>query len=201
MADDTSAALQALIKQVTTLTDTVEQQSKRLDDLHKFNGRILDEKKDLERKQAAPAAKQPDPADPATDAKINRLVEAGLSRVGNEWRRDGKPAHIITREQARDPRAYQIAKLAAEMSGLAMQIESDGTDQHRRGRGEVDLSAQKVIFDRDNNRAFMRRDVLAKDRSQYRALRNQGIIVESFDTLNDLPDHIREQVEADNGNA
>ena len=191
MADATSAALQALLKQMQTLTDKVEAQDKRLDSLHEFNGRILDQKKDLERKQTAPAARQPDPADPATDAKINRLVEAGLSRVGNEWRRDGKPAHIITREQARDPRAYQIAKLAAEMSGLAMQIESDGTDQHRRGRGEVDMSAQKVIIDRDNNRAYMRRDVLATDRSQYRALRSQNIIVESFDTLDDLPEHLR----------
>lgn len=193
MADDTAIALQALLKQMQTLTDKVEAQDKRLDDLHKFNGRILDEKKDLERKQTAPAAKQPDPADPATDAKINRLAEAGLSRIGNEWRRDGKPAHIITREQARDPKTYQIAKLAAEMSGLTMQIErdDDATDTHRRGRGEVDTSAQKVIFDRDNNRAYMRRDVMAKDRSQYRALRNQNIIVESFDTMDDLPEHLR----------
>lgn len=82
------------------------------------------------------------------------MAEAGLSRVGNEWRRDGKPAHIITREQARDPKTYQIAKLAAEMSGQALQIERDETDQHRRGRGEVDTSAQRVIIDRDNNRAY-----------------------------------------------
>lgn len=187
MADDTAIALQALLRQMQTLTDKVEAQDKRLDSLHEFNGRILDQKKDLERKQA-PADKQPEPADPA---KINRLAEAGLSRVGNEWRRDGKPAHIITREQARDPKTYQIAKLAAEMSGQALQIERDETDQHRRGRGEVDTSAQRVIIDRDNNRAYMRRDVLATDRSQYRALRSQNIIVESFDTLDDLPEHLR----------
>ena len=79
------------------------------------------------------------------------------------------------------------------MSGQTMQIErdDDATDTHRRERGEVDTSAQKVIFDRDNNRAYMRRDVMAKDRSQYRALRNQNIIVESFDTLDDLPEHLR----------
>lgn len=190
MPDDTAIALQALLKQMHALTDKVEAQDKRLDDLHKFNGRLLDEKKDLERKQTA---SPPNPADPATDAKINRLAEAGLSRVGNEWRRDGKPAHIITREQARDPKTYQIAKLAAEMSGQTVQIErgDDATDPHRRGRGEVDTTAQKVIFDRDNNRAYMRRDVMAKDRSQYRALRNQNIIVESFDTLDDLPEHLR----------
>lgn len=56
MADDTNAALQALIKQVITLTETVEAQSKRLDGLHDFNTRILDEKKDLQRKLASPPA-------------------------------------------------------------------------------------------------------------------------------------------------
>jgi len=49
MADETTAAIQALIKQVGALTETVEKQNKqiddqntRLDDLHEFNGRVLD---------------------------------------------------------------------------------------------------------------------------------------------------------------
>lgn len=54
MPDDTTAALQALMQQVTKLTDTVADQAKRLDDLHSFNTRILDEKKDIQRKLDAP---------------------------------------------------------------------------------------------------------------------------------------------------
>ncbi|WP_432448908.1 hypothetical protein [Aliiroseovarius marinus] len=45
MADDTSAALKALIQQVSALTETVAKQDKRLENLHEFNGRVLDQKK------------------------------------------------------------------------------------------------------------------------------------------------------------
>jgi len=50
MTTDTEAALKVLLEQVKVLTDTVTAQQKRLDGLHDFNSRIIDEKKDLERK-------------------------------------------------------------------------------------------------------------------------------------------------------
>ena len=41
MPDDTTAALQALMQQVTKLTETVTAQQKRMDDLYAHNGRLL----------------------------------------------------------------------------------------------------------------------------------------------------------------
>lgn len=49
MPDDTTAALQALLKQVETLTT-------RMDGLHEFNGKVLDEKKDMQRQLEQQAA-------------------------------------------------------------------------------------------------------------------------------------------------
>lgn len=58
MPYDTTAALQALMQQVQTLTTTVTDQAKRLDDLHTFNSRVLDEKKDVQRQLDAQTPKK-----------------------------------------------------------------------------------------------------------------------------------------------
>lgn len=72
MSNDTAAALNALIQQVTNLTDTVSEQQERLDGLHDQNTRILDQKKDLQRKLESSA---PSPE------LIKKMANAGLELV------------------------------------------------------------------------------------------------------------------------
>lgn len=56
MPDESTAALQTLIKQVETLTNTVTDQQERMDGLHEHNSRLLDQIKD--EKRAQPSAKK-----------------------------------------------------------------------------------------------------------------------------------------------
>lgn len=109
MADDTNAALQALIKQVITLTETVEAQSKRLDGLHDFNTRILDEKKDLQRKLASPPAN-----DEVTETR--RLLDA----INNPKR--AEPDNLTPKQAAE-----KAAKDQAERQRLA-RLRASGID-------------------------------------------------------------------------
>jgi len=85
MADDTAAALQALIKQVTTLTEAVEKQDKRLDGLHEFNGRVLDQKKDLQSKLGASH----------TPENIKQMADMGFEPGddGNWYKKGTRPSH------------------------------------------------------------------------------------------------------------
>ena len=185
MSDDTTAALQALIKQVETLTTTVTDQQKRMDSLHDFNGRVLDEKKDMQRQLEQQAAK---------DAK---MANAGLERGsdGNYYLKGAQPKHTLTREEARDPGKYREAKAKAEAAGATLQIvdPTPTDDNHRRSsRTETDTSlATTVVHDDGRKVAYMRRDVMRTDPRQYRQLRADGFTVEQWDNADDLPQHMK----------
>ena len=194
MADETTAAIQALIKQVGALTETVDKQNKQIDDqntrldqLHEFNGRVLDQKKDLERR-----AKTLQP----TPEKIAEMKAAGLEPGGDgNWYIPGtKPKHTLTREEARNPATYREAKAKAEAAGATLQIVDPDkpADSHQRGRPEVDTSlTTTLIRDDDQKVAYMRRDVMASDTRQYRQLRADGITVKPWDRPDNLPQHMR----------
>ncbi len=113
MPKQTDAAIHALIKQVSTLTETVDAQSKRLDDLHQFNTKILDEKKDVQRQLAA-QQKPDDTQNPAIPKGMVRGDDGNLYFEGGPKSTD----HVIKRSDARDPDKYRAAKLAAEKAGL-----------------------------------------------------------------------------------
>lgn len=111
MADETTAAIQALIKQVGALTETVEKQNTQIDDqntrlgkLHEFNGRVLDQKKDLERK----ATSQPTPE------KIAEMANAGLvpGDDGNWYMRGTKPNDVQEVTLTRKEGLQTIKRLA-----------------------------------------------------------------------------------------
>lgn len=187
MTDETTAALQALIKQVETLTATVTDQAKRLDGLHDFNTRVLDEKKDLQRKLAAkPNGK--------SDAEMEKL---GLERGsdGNWYPKGTRPTHSLTRAEARDPHKYREAKAAAEKAGATLQIiDPDAPeDAHRRGRPDTATSRTTVIKDEDTRRAYVRRDVMGSSefQAQYRKLREDGFTPVSWDQPDELPQHMQ----------
>ena len=227
MADDTSAALQALIKQVTTLTDTVEQQSKRLDDLHKFNGRILDEKKDLQRKLESPPADDeatkmrrllngldnPKPAEPdnltptqaAEKAAKDQAERQRLARLRAAGIDPNNPVVELTRAEARDTQRYREMRELATLAGTTLRVvDNPGQfDPQRQGRPEIAKTRTTVIKDADNKQVYVRRDVMRSSefQQQYRNLRGAGFVPVTWNDPSELPDHIREQVEADNGNA
>ncbi|MEX5728482.1 hypothetical protein Ga0609869_001835 [Rhodovulum iodosum] len=183
MADDTSAALKALIQQVSALTETVGAQQKKLEGLHDFNARVLDEKKDLQRRleQQTETDKQ--------------LADMGYERAsdGNYYPKGTKPAHTLTRAEARDPAKYHAAKEAAAKIGATLEIvDPDKTDDtHRRGRGNVATTTTTIIKDDDQKVAYMRRDVMGADPRQYQRLRAEGMTVKSWDQPDDLPQHMQ----------
>lgn len=183
MADDTSAALKALIQQVSALTETVGAQQKKLDGLHDFNARVLDEKKDLQRRleQQTETDKQ--------------LADMGYERAsdGNYYPKGAKPAHTLTRAEARDPAKYRAAKEAAAKIGATLEIvdPDKADDTHRRGRGNVATTTTTVIKDEDQRVAYMRRDVMGSDPRQYQRLRAEGMTVKSWDQPDDLPQHMQ----------
>lgn len=183
MADDTSAALKALIQQVSALTETVGAQQKKLEGLHDFNARVLDEKKDLQRRleQQTETDKQ--------------LADMGYQRAGdgNYYPKGTKPAHTLTRAEARDPTKYRAAKEAAAKIGATLEIVDPDKpeDIHRRGRGNVATTTTTVIKDEDQRVAYMRRDVMGSDPRQYQRLRAEGMTVKSWDQPDDLPQHMQ----------
>lgn len=183
MTDDTSAALKALIQQVSALTETVGAQQKKLDGLHDFNARVLDEKKDLQRRleQQTETDKQ------LADMDYDRAPE------GNYYPKGTKPAHTLTRAEARDPAKYRAAKEAAAKIGATLEIvdPDKADDTHRRGRGNVATTTTTVIKDEDQRVAYMRRDVMASDPRQYQRLRTEGMTVKSWDQPDDLPQHMQ----------
>lgn len=189
MADETTTAIQALIKQVSALTETVAKQDKRLDGLHEFNGRVLDQKKDLERKlEAAPKTHTPEAI--AEMAKMG--YEPGDD--GNWYKQGTRPTHSLTREEARDPVKYRAAKEAAQKAGATLQIVDPDKpeDTHRRPRTEVDTSiTTTLIKDEDQRIAYMRRDVMGSDSRQYQRLRADGLTVKPWDQPSDLPQHMQ----------
>src|SRR6056297_3194762 len=111
MPDDTTAALQALMQQVQTLT-------KQFDDLKDFNSRVLDEKKDMQRQLEAAKNEPPkktliDVVNEETRERKMRAANLEKDADGNWYPKGVRPAHSLTREDARDPRKYAAAKEAA----------------------------------------------------------------------------------------
>ena len=193
MPDDTTAALQTLLQQVTALTETVTAQQKRLDDLHGFNSRILDEKKDAQRK----ANFLEDHL--AKEARKRELAVKGLKET-----EDGRimldsselPAHTISRMDARNPALYRAAKEAAAKAGVPLKIADDRDDptmRNTRGQPEI-IQSKTVTFDDQHERIrYVRADMeTGKGLVQRRmAADRDGYKIRTFRTLDDLPEHAR----------
>lgn len=193
MSDDKTAAIQALLQQVTALTETVMAQQKRLDDLHSFNSRILDEKKDAQRK----ANFLEDHL--AKEARRRELNTKGLKELA-----DGRvvldspalPAHTISRTDARDPAKYREAKEAAAKAGLPLQIKNDRDDPTLRNSSQKSgIAPTKTIsLDDDHHRIrYVREDHntgsgIVQRRHEAERL---GLKVATWRTPDDLPEHMQ----------
>lgn len=189
MTTPTDAAIAALLKQVQTLTETVTAQSKRLDDLHEFNTKILDEKKDAKRALDAAQSNM-------TPEQIANLQSMGFEKAddGNWYPAGSRGAHEITRADARDPAKYRAAKLAAERAGKTLSIidPTAAEDTHRRPRADVDTALRTTLVRDDHERvAYMRRDAMQSDPRAYQRLRAEGFTVQQWSTTDDLPQHMQ----------
>jgi hypothetical protein len=198
MPDDTTAALQALLQQVQTLTTTVTDQAKRLDDLHAFNSRVLDEKKDMQRKlDAAPPPKKTliDIVDEEIHERKMRAANLEKDADGNWYPQGVKPKHSLTREDARDPRKYQAAKEAAAKAGATLTVLNGNDDPTIRNTGKGNVVQSKVFtFDDTHERVrYIRADMETGKGIVGRRMQAEkdGFRTQTFRTADDLPPHAR----------
>lgn len=196
--DPTTAAIQALIQQVSALTETVTTQQKRLDDLHAFNSKILDEKKDVSREKDTAlssvdkllAQLEADQRERALKAaNFTRDAEGKLVLGGNST----EQGIVLDRASARDPVKYREAKARAEAAGLPLRIIDEGDDPTRRNTGQADIMQSTVFtFDDEHERVrYVRADMQTGNGIVQRRLaaEREGYTVKTFRNLEDLPPH------------
>ncbi|MGR3792760.1 hypothetical protein [Vannielia sp. SX4] len=166
MPDDTNTAIKALIKQVSTLTETVTAQQSTIDGIKQHNDRLLDQIKDNKRATQNPAF---------PPASIPPGMVQGED--GNWYPKNANPTHSLSRSDARDPVKYHSAKKAAQWAGATLTITDDAPtlDNHRRNtRTPIDTSLKtRLVKDEDRQVAYLRRDDM-KDARQYQTLRREG---------------------------
>ncbi|SFN49793.1 hypothetical protein SAMN04487859_103235 [Roseovarius lutimaris] len=202
MPDDTTAALQALMQQVQTLTTTVTDQAKRLDDLHSFNSRVLDEKKDMQRKLEAQLPPKKTIVDIVNDeAQERKMHAAGLEQDANgNWYPKGvRPPHSLTREEARDPAKYRAAKEAAEKAGATLTVISGDGDVTTRNTSRPTATLSKTFtFDDTHERVrYVRADMQTGNGIVNRRMQaeKEGYTIKTFHSPDDLPAHARTKFE------
>ena len=201
MPDDTTAALQALMQQVQTLTNTVTDQAKRLDDLKDFNTRVLDEKKDVQRQLDAQAPKKTliDVVNEEAHERKMRAANLEKDADGNWYPKGVRPAHSLTREEARDPRKYAAAKEAAQKAGATLTVIDGSTDPTIRNTGQNEVMQSKTFtFDDTHERVrYIRADMETGKGIIGRRMRaeQEGYTIKTFRTPDDLPPHARTKFE------
>ena len=195
MPDDTTAALQALMQQVTKLTETVTDQQKRMDDLHAHNGRLLDKVMDTKRENApAPKKTLIDIVDEEIHERKMRAANLEKDADGNWYPVGVKPKHSLTREEARDPRKYAAAKEAAAKAGVTLAVIDEGKgDPTRQSHAQIANTRTTVIKDDDTKRAYIRKDIFGTPefQEQYKQLRANGYTPVSWAQTDDLPPHMQ----------
>ncbi|MEP3296467.1 MAG: hypothetical protein ABJO27_08310 [Pseudoruegeria sp.] len=199
MPDDTTAALQALMQQVQTLTTTVTDQAKRLDDLHSFNSRVLDEKKDMQRKLEAQQPPKKTIVDIVNDeAQQRKMRAAGLEQDtdGNWYPKGVRPLHSLSREEARDPAKYRAAKEAAEKAGANLTvIDTNDGDVTTRNTSRPTVTPTKTFtFDDTHERVrYLRADMQTGNGIVNRRMQaeKEGYTIKTFHSPDELPAHAR----------
>ena len=200
MSDETTAALQALIKQVETLTTTVTDQQKRMDGLYEHNSRLLDQIKDGKR-EAQPGKKTiVDIVNDETHERKMRAANFEKDANGDWYLKGHRPKHSISREDARDPAKYREAKAAAEADGATLAVlDQSNDDPTIRNTVKNDVVQSKTFtFDDNHERVrYIRADMeTGKGLIQRRMMaEKEGYRIQTFRTPDDLPAHARTKFE------
>jgi hypothetical protein len=189
MPSDTSAALQALIRQVETLTTTVTDQQKRMDGLHGHNARLLDQIKDTRR-------------DTGVVNTALRQNSKGIDASADSM----PPGVYLTREEARDPRKYAEAKTQAKTEGVPLLVlrDDDKPSDLDTSKQAIPIQSKIVTFDDDHEWVrWLRADQNTGSGLISRRLQAErdGYQIKTFTTLDDLPDHARTKFELMEGAA
>lgn len=215
MPDDTTSAIQALITQVSALTETVQAQDQRLIDLYKHNGRLLDKAMDDKRVaeirthdrngkpfDAGYSAAAEDRQIAWEQAQADKQVAADKAKVETQNAAQTKAlvdgAHYISRDDARNSALYRQAKETAARAGVQLRVGSNAEftdmavlpiDQS----DQVQPSSVDMFEDNLNGVRWVRADLHKGSGNVRRALdaERKGLRLKTFTTINDLPENIR----------
>ena len=199
MQEDTNTAFQALLQQVTKLTATVDAQAKRLDELRAFNGRVLDEKKDLERIITNPNENKETIVQKLEAAERKRKLENAGFKVDDKGRATfgDQTFYVIRRSEARDPVKYREAKALAEEAGVPLRVDDDipRNDQTYKNTTKADVAETK-IFEVDDTYEGVRwiREDMNKGNGMVRRselAQKAGLTIKTWRKPDDLPQHVQ----------
>lgn len=202
MPDDTTAAIQALMKQVAALTETVQKQDALIKGVRDHNVRLLDEVKDA-RRASKPAPDIFDKLEQEESARKLDLLNLVRNPDGSSRLASGTGDHgnaiVLTREQARNPQQYREAKAAAAARGVPLRIDSGPEDPTMRNNDRPQVMRSKTFtFDDTHERIrYVRADMQTDSGLVNRRLaaEREGFKVRTFHTLDDLPPHARQKFE------
>lgn len=194
MPDDTTAAIQALIQQVASLTAIVQRQDEVIRGVKDHNDRLLDQKKDdkrsaLENDRFAEIA-----------ARHEKQMRDTAILLGTKPADVPKntAAVVLTREQARNRATYQEAEARAKARGVPLRVASDGEVQSWRNNKTPVVQTKTISFDdaHDGIR-YVRADMHDGPGNVQRQLKaeKEGLKLRTFRSLDDLPAHARQKFE------
>lgn len=194
MNHETNAALQALIQQVSALTDKVDAQDKKFDDVFKVNDRLLGKIKSTG-------------DTPKTDwDQVQKSVEKFLGRDKDEalekFCREGEAVQIL-RSEALDAAKYGAAKQLAAEQGVALEIvdDRDGAGEEQRRNDfyrEIDTSAIDALEDNSQKIRYVRQDVAYGGAGWVQnsiAAERDGFKLRTFKDASDLPEHMQTKLD------
>lgn len=199
MPDDTTAAIQALIQQVATLTETVQKQNEIIRGVKDRNDRLLDQKKDDKREKAEltffERLKQEERDKNLAAANLVRNADGTIQLAS---RNDAHNAVLLTREQARNRQTYTEAEARAKARGVPLRIASEGEVQSWRNTKTAIVQTKTISFDDTHDGIrYVRADMHDGPGNVQRQLtaERQGFKLRTFRTLDDLPAHVRQKLE------
>jgi hypothetical protein len=201
MPDDTTAAIKALMEQVTALTDTVQKQQADLDGIRKHNTRLLDEVQDAKRAAKADTIfeKLDQQERDRRRETLNLVAQPDGSVRLASGKGDNGNAYVLDRESARNPQKYREAKAAAAARGVPLIIAEDGIDPTIRNTDRPQVMQSKVFTfdDRHEMVRYLRADMQTGEGIVQRRLaaEREGFRVRTFNSLDDLPPHARTKFE------
>lgn len=201
MSDQTAAALQALIQQVTTLTEKIEETDKKYDAVYKMNANLLNKVK---------GPKDDDNADPKNltpadwEALNKKIADRMKPDTTSQFRKEGEPVQI-TRSDALDVTKYKQAQEVAAKAGVNLEIVDDrdgkeGDDElpaHSVYK-EVDTSAIDMVQDDAQKVRYVRQDIAYGGSgfvANSMAAEREGFRFRTYKDKDDLPEHMQTKLE------
>lgn len=188
--------MQALIQQVTALTEKVDAQDKKYDDVYKMNADLL-----TKLKGPKPDDK-PDPDKPDYAAILKKL-EDGMKPDTSQFRKEGD-AIQISRSHALDTVKYRQAQKLAEEQGVPLEIVDDreGKDGDAMPQNsvykDVDTSAIDMLEDTAQKIRYVRQDIAYGGAGYVQnsmAAEREGFRLATFKDKDDLPEHMATKLE------